>query len=106
MRRKLTTLGAMLALVVSFSVMGASPADAASFNPYAAWSCGATRPHEEYTLTRVTVLSIGVYSNNVSWLRASCFARAENRICNWISESRSNGVHFVYSGYSCATVPG
>lgn len=92
---------AALALLVSFG-LAVSPASAHADNSYAAWACGSTRPNEEYVLQHAHIATMGVYSNGVSWVRGSCQAQAEGRICFWVGESRSNGVNLVYNPpYNC-----
>jgi hypothetical protein len=98
MRLKIVT--ATLALVCSFAA-GVNPASAHVDNPYAGWACGSTRPHEEYTLQHAHISVMGVYSDGVSYVRASCQAQAESRICFWVGESRSDGTNLVYGRYHC-----
>lgn len=96
MRRRI-----LLALGVIGLSLGAygAPASADLSNPYAFWACGATRQTEEHVVVSATPINIGVYSNGVAWIRASCISEADNWgiVCSWIAESRSNGQNFIWN---------
>lgn len=106
---------AALAAAVAFTAAGATlpaavdaaPATTGPFNPYAAWACGATRQSEEHILVQATPINIGVYSNGVSWIRASCISEADDWgiVCSWIAESRSNGQNFIWHDSAFCVIP-
>jgi len=96
-------LGLLLAVTASFAI-GVSPASAHWDNSvYSAYGCGSTRPSEEFTMEHAHVVTMGVYSNGVSWVRSACQYQAEDLQCGWIAETQAWGgvtYHFVWSGYT------